>query len=460
MKKPLALLFLLFSFISAQETTQRFKDWRLVQHLKMAGAGEGWVGDYDHLYSYDERGNNTHEFVKWFWHRSLDVDGCIVGLADWVDHRKYDREYYGSNLVKTVVETVYEALYERTPCDGYGYVFNGWGLKRKFKVTTSFNNQYDLVDSLTQDLVDGIWITTSHWSYSYNESNELIGVVSDSLKESISYDENGNVIEVLSQDLVNGNWLNKSRIHFTYSGNQNLTDKLVLKWNEDSWRNHERFIYNYNENNELISDTTKSWGFIDENQIMYGWLDSLASFYSHDVYEGNTVYGEKIYLMKKKNTILYQDTTRHQSNEDYIWDENWNLVEYRKEGWAYDYDWTDDWLNLEKSLWVWEEFQLDIDGIKQSTPSTIILNQCYPNPFNPSTTISYDLPEQAQVTLGIYDILGKQIKTLVNQSQYAGKRIAVWDSTDDLGRTVSAGVYLYRIQAGEFTQTRKMLLLK
>jgi flagellar hook assembly protein FlgD len=57
-------------------------------------------------------------------------------------------------------------------------------------------------------------------------------------------------------------------------------------------------------------------------------------------------------------------------------------------------------------------------------------------------------------------LLGKQIKTLVNQSQDAGNRIAVWDGTDDLGRPVSAGVYLYQIQAGEFTQTRKMLLLK
>ena len=68
--------------------------------------------------------------------------------------------------------------------------------------------------------------------------------------------------------------------------------------------------------------------------------------------------------------------------------------------------------------------------------------------------------EQAQVTLGIYDVLGKQIKTLVNQSQDAGNKIAMWDGTDELGRQVSAGVYLYQIQAGEFSQTRKMVLLK
>ena len=72
---------------------------------------------------------------------------------------------------------------------------------------------------------------------------------------------------------------------------------------------------------------------------------------------------------------------------------------------------------------------------------------------------SYDLPEHAQVTLSIYDILGKQIKTLVNQYQDAGNKIAVWNGTDNLDRPVSAGVYLYRIQAGEFTQTRKILLL-
>ena len=73
---------------------------------------------------------------------------------------------------------------------------------------------------------------------------------------------------------------------------------------------------------------------------------------------------------------------------------------------------------------------------------------------------SYDLPEHAQVTLSIYDILGKQIKTLVNQSQDTGNKIAVWYGTDNLDRPVSAGVYLYQIQAGEFSQTRKMLLLK
>ena len=111
-------------------------------------------------------------------------------------------------------------------------------------------------------------------------------------------------------------------------------------------------------------------------------------------------------------------------------------------------------------------FTLTIDGSKlniddgELVPETFALHANYPNPFNPTTTISYDLPKRSLVTIGIYNLLGKQIKTLVNQSQDAGNKIAVWNGTDDLGRQVSAGVYLYRIQAGEFSQTRKMLLLK
>jgi hypothetical protein len=113
----------------------------------------------------------------------------------------------------------------------------------------------------------------------------------------------------------------------------------------------------------------------------------------------------------------------------------------------------------ESALAFWNALNLDLTD-EVTTPQKFTLHANYPNPFNPSTTISYDLPKRSLVTLGIYDLLGKQIKILVNQSQDAGNKIAMWNGTDNLGRPVSAGVYLYQIQAGDFTQTRKMLLLK
>jgi hypothetical protein len=98
----------------------------------------------------------------------------------------------------------------------------------------------------------------------------------------------------------------------------------------------------------------------------------------------------------------------------------------------------------------------------QSTtiPQKFVLHSAYPNPFNPITSLRYDLPEQAQVTLTIYDLMGRVVTQLVNTIQEGGYKSVQWNATDMHGRVVSAGVYLYQIRAGEFVQTRKMVLLK
>ena len=93
-------------------------------------------------------------------------------------------------------------------------------------------------------------------------------------------------------------------------------------------------------------------------------------------------------------------------------------------------------------------------------PAKYALHQNYPNPFNPITTLRYELPENGLVNIIIYDMLGKQVKTLINQTQDAGYRSIIWDATNDYGKPVSAGIYLYQIQAGKYMQTKKMVLLK
>ena len=93
-------------------------------------------------------------------------------------------------------------------------------------------------------------------------------------------------------------------------------------------------------------------------------------------------------------------------------------------------------------------------------PEVFALHQNYPNPFNPTTQIRYDLPEDAMVSITIYDIMGRSIKSLVNTTQSAGYRSVRWDATNGFGEPVSAGMYIYMIQAGQFTKTKKMVLLK
>ncbi len=102
---------------------------------------------------------------------------------------------------------------------------------------------------------------------------------------------------------------------------------------------------------------------------------------------------------------------------------------------------------------------LDISG-GDNLPISYKIHQNHPNPFNPVTAIRYDLPEDGLVNITIYDMMGRQINTLVNGQQTAGYNIVQWNATNTFGEAVSAGLYLYTIHADNFTQTKKMVLLK
>ena len=93
-------------------------------------------------------------------------------------------------------------------------------------------------------------------------------------------------------------------------------------------------------------------------------------------------------------------------------------------------------------------------------PRTFALRQNYPNPFNPATTIRYDLPRAERVIVTVYDILGHRVATLADARQAAGAYILTWNGLDQHGTRVASGLYLYRMEAGSYTEMRKMLLLK
>ena len=102
---------------------------------------------------------------------------------------------------------------------------------------------------------------------------------------------------------------------------------------------------------------------------------------------------------------------------------------------------------------------LALDG-RDMLPEIFALHENYPNPFNPVTNITYDLPERIMVRLTIFDITGRRIRQIVNGYQEAGFQSVLWEGTNDRGQPVSGGLYFYQLKAGEFIKTRKMLLIK
>lgn len=93
-------------------------------------------------------------------------------------------------------------------------------------------------------------------------------------------------------------------------------------------------------------------------------------------------------------------------------------------------------------------------------PVTYSLSQNYPNPFNPSTTLKYAVPNAGKVTLEIYNVLGQKIRTLLQNEVTAGTHLSVWNGLDDTGKQVSTGVYFYKLTTKNFTDTKKMILMK
>ena len=118
--------------------------------------------------------------------------------------------------------------------------------------------------------------------------------------------------------------------------------------------------------------------------------------------------------------------------------------------------------SIDDTLFLNNNVLTDVDeqGSTDRLPYRFELAQNYPNPFNPVTTIEYSLPKRSQVTIEIFNVLGQKVRTLVNEAKSAGSYRIEWNGSDDTGRPVSSGVYLYRFQAGDIVQTKKMLLIK
>lgn len=118
--------------------------------------------------------------------------------------------------------------------------------------------------------------------------------------------------------------------------------------------------------------------------------------------------------------------------------------------------------------WTKDCLKLNIDLVSIETdvassinvPHSFGLSQNYPNPFNPSTTIKYQLPENSDVILAVYNALGQRVKTLINKKQKAGEYAISWDGIDENGIRVSSGLYFLRLKAGDFVHTCKMILLQ
>ena len=120
-------------------------------------------------------------------------------------------------------------------------------------------------------------------------------------------------------------------------------------------------------------------------------------------------------------------------------------------------------VGLFNDIWALEGFEPPIPTAirdRAVRPGSFALHQNAPNPFNPSTIVSYELGAEEWVELEIFDLLGRKVQTLIDERRNSGRYIATWDGRDDRGIRVATGAYLYRLRAGAFVASRKLLLIR
>tara|TARA_B100000586_G_scaffold217765_1_gene164787 strand:+ start:703 stop:1938 length:1236 start_codon:yes stop_codon:yes gene_type:complete len=373
----------------------------------------------------------------------------------------------------------------------------------------SYRNSIDFDTKTTQVWWDSAWHNKWQWLKSYDNSgylteSEFYKFRDDEwlLRGNVSYtnNESGAPTSRIRQVYWDGSYYNRSLHEYNYNDGGDLTQNTRFKWRHDSWHNRSLTELQYQDG--LCVDNTN-----------YRWVDSTwANRYLREISYNNN--GERAVKVGYKWTDSGW-TERHKT--EYSYDVNGDLSQKMFSKWT-NADWvtrarltisrdnalnpveillekvdsTDTWHNVSlrenafsndgmimetvKSRWRNEEWRprkrneyTYVNGPGRSTlsivapatlPDQITLAQNYPNPFNPNTTFSYELPEEEFVRIAVFDMRGNRVATLVNERQDPGVRSYRWNGTNDIGDGVAAGVYIYTIQAGNFRQSKKMILLK
>jgi hypothetical protein len=329
------------------------------------------------------------------------------------------------------------------------------------KRTNTYNSDGNLESVLWEwfNASSGEWLNDAKDVYNYDSLGNRISMLhlnfdgqefENAFKYENYYDTANNLILTVNQDWIDTIWVNSSKIIYAYTP-ENVNDTALFQvWTNEQWVNYNMNIFKYDEELKIIFNLAKRW---DGNN----WLDFGRGTYEYDI---------------NNNRVLEYFEIANNNN----W-ENWFRI-------FYEYDDKNNLIHLFGEEWVggqWvpEDEPLIItnpDGIKigflakeiflyYSPPTDVgsenhIVNgfnlyQNYPNPFNPVTKIKYSIPQSSFAVLKVYDLLGNEVATLMNEEKQSGIYEVEFNASN-----LSSGIYFYQLKAGDFISTKKFVLLK
>jgi hypothetical protein len=429
---------------------------------------------------YDELVGNTsvksttgqliENLTRQFWHEST---------SSWENDSLYEYSYNNKNLVDTLI--AHKWRYATTwGNDGrWRYLYNSnsklVSKNRDVWATTywrdDFRNYfyYDVNQNLSRmdysSYYENTWVLYGYYIYSWNSNNNLLNITNYTLstigpwiyfptgKEDYYYDSTDVLIMKTELWSFYGYvWFNDINDLYFYDQNGNNNENIRQEWNDtDSiWVNDYRYLYEYDIDNVLLSIVYQDW-----QQDSLDWENVWRESYT--------------YSPQNNIATMFKETWTPETG--------WNNYVLRNYSYDVNYNWTEkltllwdgtNWNNYYRHLATW------IEPVSVwETPGYIeeyYLSNNYPNPFNPSTKINFQIPISGFVTLKVYDILGNEIAILVNEEKEPGtyevEFSAISGSTSGGNnhsggvRTLPSGIYFYILSNGNISISKKMVLIK
>ena len=267
---------------------------------------------------------------------------------------------------------------------------------------TSYNERGDLNLKVWENWVqeDSTWVTVVRNTYSYDDSLLTLE---------------------LNEINTNGEWIGDDQWTYSYDSQGRLTQKLWQEYEYNTWLTKQRILYSFSDENQLSVQLVQDWA-------AGGWVD------------------------RSRTTFEYEDSNLIESRLQVSDNEVWRNTSR----WSHIYNSNDDETHFLYERWVAAPTSISSD---ENSSRIASIKAPYPNPFNPTTTIDYEVFEKARVRLTIYNISGKPIATLIDLVQYPGQYKRNWTGIDDQGHKVVAGIYLASIEIGNFSQVVSMVFL-
>jgi len=356
--------------------------------------------------------------------------------------------------------------------------------------TTTYDSRGDLLTYMYQQYSNGQWVNSYLGTSTYNVQGRVLsslwdswsnGQLNNSSTESYTYDANGHPLSDLSQRWSNGQYINSSLSTSTFDSSGHDIAWLVQLWSDGQWVNDERDTTTFDANGNELTDMSQQWLNGQWTNYMYSTMTSDSGGHVLSALTQQWLNGQWTNVQFETDTYntngnrltdLFQEWSNGRWVNFYLftetYDENDNPLSENYKTWS-DSSWvqTDTFLEINYGykyfpLWGYnlEISYMIINITKVSTTTNNIVvrysvSQNYPNPFNPTTTISFDIPSRSFVSLKIFDILGREVSTIVSGELEAGSYTRRWNA-----RNMASGVYFYRLTAGSFVETKKLILLK